>query len=236
MFKNYLKTAWRSIVRNKAFSLINITGLSIGIAASMLLFIVVKYELSYDTFQPNYDRIYRVVTQDKFDKDIIYNAGIPVAALEALRAEFPNIQFGALRTIYGSQVTVPSAGNETGNKFIQETGIFFFEPQLFNVLQYNWLAGGPSALNDPNNVVLDEKTATKYFGAWQQAMGKTITLDNAIPLKVNGVLKNVPANSDFPLSVQQQKQPVSTAPCCNSAINTMNLYEEILSKRIFCNR
>jgi putative ABC transport system permease protein len=201
MFKNYLKSAWRSIVRNKAFSLINITGLSIGIAASILLFIVVQYELSYDTFQPNYDRIHRVVTQDKFDKDITYNSGIPVAALEALRADFPNLQFGALRSIYGSQITIPSAGNETSNKFVQETGIFFFEPQLFNIFQYSWLAGSASVLNDPNNVVLDEKTATKYFGNWQQAMGKTITLDNAIPLKVNGILKNVPANTDFPLQV-----------------------------------
>lgn len=201
MFKNYLKTAWRSIVRNKAFSLINITGLSIGIAASMLLFVIVQYELSYDTFQPNYQRIYRVVTQDKFDKDITYNAGIPVPALEALRVEFPKIQFAALRSIYGSQVTVPSAGNATGNKFIQETGIFFLEPELFKVFNYNWLAGGPSALNDPGTAVLDEKTATKYFGNWQQAMGKTITLDNAIPLKVNGILKNVPANTDLPLEV-----------------------------------
>lgn len=201
MIKNYLKTAWRSIVRNKAFSLINITGLSIGIAASILLFIVVKYELSYDTFQPNYDRIHRVVTQDKFDKDLTYNAGIPVAALEALRADFPKIKFGAMRSIYGSQVTVPSAENATGKKFIQETGIFFYEPQLFNVFHYDWLAGDPSALDAPNNVVLDEKTATKYFGNWQQAMGKTITLDNAVPLKVNGILKNVPANTDFPLEV-----------------------------------
>lgn len=201
MFKNYLKTAWRSIVRNKAFSLINITGLSIGIAASILLFIVVQYELSYDTFQPNYDRIHRVVTQDKFDKDITYNSGIPVAALGALRADFPNIPFGAMRSIYGSQLTVPSAGNATGNKFIKETGIFFYDPALFKVFHYDWLAGDPSALDAPNNVVLDEKTATKYFGKWQQAMGKTITLDNAIPLKVNGILKNVPANTDFPLEV-----------------------------------
>lgn len=201
MFKNYLKTAWRSIVRNKAFSLINITGLSIGIASSLLLFIVVQYEMSYDTFQPNYKRIYRVVTQDKFENDITHNSGIPVAALKSLRAELPNMQFGGLRSIYGSQLTVPSAGNITGNKFIQETGIFFFEPQLFNVFHYNWLAGGPDALKDPNNVVLDEKTATKYFGNWQQAIGKTIVLDNAIPLKVNGILKNVPANTDLPLSV-----------------------------------
>lgn len=201
MFKNYLKTAWRSIVRNKAFSLINITGLSIGIAASILLFIVVQYELSYDTFQPNYNRIYRVVTEDKFENYTTYNAGIPVAALKALRTDLPGIQFGALRSIFGSQLTIPSPGNATGNQFIQETGIFFFEPQLFNIFHYDWLAGGANALKDPNNVVLDERTAVKYFGNWQQAVGKSIVLDNAITLKVSGILKNVPANSDLSLSV-----------------------------------
>jgi len=201
MLKNYLKTAWRSIVRNKAFSLINITGLSIGMAASLLVFIVVKYELSYDRFQPNYDRIYRVVTQDKFDKDNIYNSGIPVPALAALRNEFPHIQFAALRSLAGSQLTVPTATNETGNKFIQETGIYFMEPDMFNVFHYDWLAGSPASLKDPYNVVLDERTATKYFGNWEQAMGKTVQLDNAITLKVNGILKNTPFNTDLPLSV-----------------------------------
>src|SRR5262245_54487036 len=176
MLKNYLKTAWRSIVRNRAFSLINITGLSIGIAASLLLFIVVQYELSYDTFQPNYDRIYRVSTQDKFDGGLTYNAGIPVPALKALRAEFSNLQFGALQSAYGSQITVPSNKTATGEKFIEETGIFFMEPELFNVLQYKWLSGTPASLKDPNNVVLDEKTAIKYFGKWQDAIGKTVTL------------------------------------------------------------
>ena len=201
MFRNYLKTAWRSIVRNKAFSLINITGLSIGIAASLLLFIVVQYEMSYDTFQPNFKNIYRVVTQDKFEKDLARNSGIPIPALEALRAEMPQIKFGALHGMYSNQITVPVENNGPGNKFIEEKGIYFFEPQLFNIFHYSWLAGGPSALNAPNQVVLDEKTAAKYFGNWQQAMGKTVILDNAIPLKVTGVLKNVPANTDLPLSV-----------------------------------
>jgi len=201
MFKNYFKTAWRNIVRNKAFSLINITGLSIGMAASLLLFIVVEYEMSYDRFQPNHDRIYRVVTQDKFDKDITYNSGIPVAALKALRTDLPHIQFGALKSIYGSQVTIPSAGNASGDKFILKTGIFFIEPEIFNIFHYDWLAGGTDALKDPNNIVLDERTATTYFGNWQQAMGKTMVLDNAITLKVSGILKNAPANTDLPLSV-----------------------------------
>jgi putative ABC transport system permease protein len=201
MFKNYIKTAWRSLIRNKAFSLINITGLSIGIAASLLLFIVVQYEMSYDTFQPNYKNIYRVVSQEKFKKELTHNSGIPIPALEALRAELPRIKFGALHGMYGNQITVPAENNGPGNKFIEEKGIYFFEPQLFNIFHYSWLAGGPSALNAPNQVVLDEKTAAKYFGHWQQAMGKTVILDNVIPLKVNGILKNVPANTDLPLSV-----------------------------------
>src|SRR5688572_14289240 len=136
MFSNDLKTAWRNIVRNKVFSLINITGLSIGIAASLLLFIVVKYEMSYETFQPNYDRIYRVVTEDKFENDLTYNSGIPVPALAALRLEFPQIRFGAMYAMFGNQITVPSATNATGNKYIEETGMYFFEPRLFDIFQY----------------------------------------------------------------------------------------------------
>jgi predicted permease len=211
MLKNYLKTAWRSLVRNKAFSLINITGLSIGIAASLLLFIVVQYEMSYDKFQPNFDRIYRVVTQDKFEKELTRNAGIPIPALEALRAEMPQIKFGAIHGMYGNQITVP-VENGPGNKFIEKKGIYFFEPQLFSIFHYSWLAGGPDALNGPNNVVLDEKTATKYFGNWQQAMGRSVILDNALPLKVNGILKNVPANTDLPLSVLVSFETVRKHP------------------------
>jgi putative ABC transport system permease protein len=201
MLRTYLKTAWRSIVRNKSFSFINITGLAIGIAASLLLYIVVRYETSYDTFQKNYHRIYRIVTQDKFSDGITYNSGIPVPALKALRSEFPNLQFASVLAAYGHQVTVPSDGNAIGNKFIEETGLFFCEPQFFDVFQYNWLSGDAAVLSEPNSVVLSKKTAEKYFGNWQQATGKTILLGNALLLKVNGIIQDVPENSDFPLYV-----------------------------------
>ena len=90
-----LKAGWRNLWRNKSFSFINITGLAIGIAAALLLFIVVRYELSYDTFQKNYDNIYRVVTSDRFEDGLTYNAGIPVPALDALRVKFPQATFGS---------------------------------------------------------------------------------------------------------------------------------------------
>src|ERR1041385_2687422 len=103
MFRNYLKTAFRNLIRNKAYATINVAGLSIGIAACILLFIVVQYELSYEEFQPNYDRIYHVVTQDKYSDGIQYTPGIPFPALEAVRADFPQITTGALFSSYGSQ-------------------------------------------------------------------------------------------------------------------------------------
>src|SRR5215216_4259598 len=129
MFKNYFKIAFRNLTSRKGYAAINLGGLAVGIAACLLLFLVVNYELSYDKFQPNYKRIYRVVTQDKFSDGITYNPGIPVPALKALRLQMPNVLFGAIHSIYGSQVTVNSAAKAADNKkFTEERGLFFCEP------------------------------------------------------------------------------------------------------------
>ncbi len=106
MFKNYFKIAWRNLSKNKVYAAINISGLAIGLAACILLFIVVDYELSYDTFQPNYKSIYHVVTTDKYSDGLQYTAGIPYPALEAIRTTFPQITTGVLFANSGSQVTV----------------------------------------------------------------------------------------------------------------------------------
>src|SRR3990170_182953 len=106
MISNYFKIAIRNILRHKSYSAINIAGLSIGIAASLLLFLVIRYEYSYDTFQKNYHNIYHIVTEDKSkSSDIDRTIGNPFPNLEALRASFPSIKFGALFASYGSQIT-----------------------------------------------------------------------------------------------------------------------------------
>lgn len=212
-----LKLSWRNIIRNKVFSVINITGLATGIAAALLLFIVVRYEWSYDTFQKNYTNIYRVATQDKFEDGISYNPGIPIPALEALRVKFPQITFGALHAINGSQVTVPSA-NGNDKKFIEDKGIFFCDPAMFSVFNWRWIQGSAAVLKEPYTVVLSKQIAEKYFpqdaahGSAEQVVGKLIKLDNSITLKVSGVIENPPANTDFPMHILASMETVKKNP------------------------
>ncbi|MEP6926766.1 MAG: ABC transporter permease, partial [Ginsengibacter sp.] len=199
-----MKIALRNLLRNKAYAAINISGLAVGIASCILLFIIIRYELSYDKFQPASQNIYRVVTQDKFSDGISYGAGTPFPVPDALRVDIPQITTGVLYASYGSQVTVTgkdNANNSSQKKFIEPSGIFFADPQFFSVFHFEWLSGSPALLDEPNNTVLTKKMAEKYFGTWQNAVGKFIKLDNKLTLKVAGILQDVPANSDFTLGV-----------------------------------
>ncbi len=110
MIKNYIKIAWRNIIRRKGYSAINIAGLSVGIAACLLIFVVIKYELSFDTFQPNFKNIYRVVTTGESSPDgMAYNPGISGAGgYSVYGLDFPQATVAALNSSYGSQLTVPS--------------------------------------------------------------------------------------------------------------------------------
>ncbi len=199
MFKNYCKTAFRNLVRNKKFSLINVSGLAIGIASSLLIFIVVHYELSYDRFQKEYDHIYQVAIEDKYPDGTSYTPGTPYPALEALRAKFPRTTVGVLYSNYSAQLTVvgPDGSPSIEKRFIEETGVFFADKQYFDVFKTGWLAGSSDVLDQPNKIVLSKKTAEKYFGQWQEAEGKYIRLDNLNTLQVAGIIQDAPGNSDF---------------------------------------
>ncbi len=175
MIKNYIKIALRNIARHKAYAAINITGLAVGIAACLILFTVVKYELSYDTFQNNYSNTYRIVTQDDFAEGIEYTPGIPFPAVDAMRTTFPQYTTGVLFASYGSQVTVLGddlKGTTGEKKFIEETGFFFCDLQFFTIFKYTWLSGSPAVLSQPNVTVLTQKMADKYFGSQAAARDK----------------------------------------------------------------
>lgn len=205
MIKTYLRIAFRNLLRHRVYSLINISGLSIGIASCLLIFIVVNYELSYDKFQPNYERIYRLVSTGKrADGSMSYNPGVPVPAVEALKADFP--QFEKLVPVNtSSQTLVAVLGNNPNSevalskKFIEERISAFTYPEYFDIFQAKFLAGSAAVLREPESMILDKSSAEKYFGNWKTAMGQYLKIDNIMVLKVAGVIEDAPLNSDFPI-------------------------------------
>jgi len=200
MIKNYFNTARQYLSRNKSFTLINISGLAVGIAACLLIFLVLHFETSFDNFHKKKDSIYRVFTVSKTPQGITYNTGVPMPTAEGLRIDYPDLLVASIFKT-DKQITVPGNGKQVAEKFDEED-LFFAEPQFFDIFDFDWLSGDKStALAESNTAVLTQDEAEKYFGDWRLAIGKTIIYENKINLKITGVLKNIPVNSDFPLKV-----------------------------------
>ncbi len=204
MLKNYIKIALRSFARNKSNTVINVIGLAVGIAACLLIFLVINYELSFDSFHHDKNNIYRVASVRHSPQGNRYSSGAPFPVAEALRLDYPLIKEVAdIYQVKKAQIIV-SAENYTGykEKFIEEKGAFFCEPQFFDIFNFVWLAGSPAkSLAEPNTAILSKSTAEKYYGNWKAAVGRTIKFQNKYNVKVTGILDDVPAYSDFPLDV-----------------------------------
>jgi len=200
MLKNYFKTAIRSLLRQKGNAIINIAGLAVGFAAFLLIFLVVQYEQSFDNFHPKKDRIYRVVRVGKQATSRDYRTGVPVPVTATLRAELPQLaNVGAIIDDNNVQVIIPSKSSNDIKRFKEVSGLYFAEPQFFNIFNFGLADGNiQSAITEPNCVLLTKTTASKYFGDWKGAMGKTLKMDG-INVKVTGILNDIPANTDFPI-------------------------------------
>jgi putative ABC transport system permease protein len=218
MFRTYFKTAWRTLIRNKAYTAINISGLAIGIAGCLLIFVVVQFELSYDTFHNNYDRIYRIATAEHHkDGSVGRNPGIPCPAYDALKADFPQIEkVVPVEISSGNQVTVlgtdPNTDVAASKKFIEENNIAFTTPAYFEIFNVKWISGNAGALKDPGNVVLTKKHAGKYFTDYKNATGRFIKVDNSVLLKVSGIIEDAPLNSDMSMGMFISYESFKTNP------------------------
>ena len=201
MLRTLLLTTYRTLVRNREYSFINICGLGASIASCLLLFYIIMYELSYDTFHAHRDRIFRVTNETNRPEGMEYGMGIPRPLPDALRVDFPQLeQVATIFSIPDSQIDVFDAlGNQV--QYQEDRGVFFIEPQFFKMFSFVWLHGAPDVLNAPNVAVLTKSMAVKYFGDWRTSIGKTLEYRNTGLLKVVGVLEDVPMNSDFPLKV-----------------------------------
>src|SRR5215210_330294 len=187
MIKNYFKTAWRAISRHRAYSLINVLGLTLGIASCLIIFLVVKNELGYDNINRKARRTYRV-TLNALD----FNSNVSLAVAPAVRTDFPNLE--QITQVYFQQ----SAAVKVNQTLYNEKRFAFADQHLPAVFDYRWLAGDPTtALSAPNTVVLTESIAKKYFDK-EDAIGQVINLNNEFDLKVTGIIKDFPSNTHLP--------------------------------------
>lgn len=206
MIKNYFKIALRNLSRHQGFTVLNVLGLSVGVAASLLLFMVVRYELSFDKFHANYDRIYRVVRSQVYpsgQEDVSQGSPLPVAA--ALKTDIP--QFEKIVSVFGTldpQVTVLGTdpnSSDVSNKFIERNEGMMVGPEFFELFDFDWLVGSPEVLAQPNVVVLSRRYAKKYFQSYEKAVGQYVKINNITTMRVGGVLEDAPATTDFPLNL-----------------------------------
>ncbi|RYU97592.1 ABC transporter permease [Emticicia agri] len=203
MIRNYLKIAFRSLVRNKSYASINAIGLAVGIAACLLLFLIVQFESSFDNFHTKKERIYQVVSEFHYG-GISYGGGSPMPVPLAMRTDYPQLEKVAGIAETGAQVNIYDPKTQTiEKKFKDEGGMFYAEPEFFEMFDFPLISGNPKTmLSEPYTAILTQEMAEKFFGDWKSAIGKTFTRDNEKePYRVTGVLKNIPKNTDFPLKI-----------------------------------
>ncbi len=192
MFKNYVKIAWRNMLKNKAFSFINILGLSIGIAICFIIMLFVQDELSYDTFNVKANRTYRIAFKASINGGKILEANVmpPVAA--TLKKDYPEVE-EATRINEGGRPKVTYR-----NKTFKEGSLAWVDPDFFDVFTLPFIKGDPkTALTEPNTIVLTKEFADKYFGK-EEPLGKLLSVNNNTTLcKVTGVIDKIPANAHF---------------------------------------
>jgi putative ABC transport system permease protein len=191
MIRNYIKTAFRSLLKNKGFTAINVLGLALGLATCLLIVFYVFDELSYDQYNTKLNRIYRINNDIKFGGNENSYSESPAPTAAALKADFPEIeQVTRFRQRGGNQV-------KKGNLNIQEDNMVYADPAIFDVFTLPMIDGKPSAaLKETHSVVITEKIALKYFNS-TNAVGKVLTFNDTALYKVTGVIKNIPKQSHF---------------------------------------
>ena len=199
MFKNYLTIAIRNFWRHKVFSVINISGLSIGIAAALVIFMIVSYEFSFDKFEKDGDRIYRVTSDMHFPDQLIQISGVSGPLGPAVKRELPGIDAASSFFFYPDRVhvTVQATGNRA--VFKQQRDIIIADENYFSIIPYQWISGSASVLKEPFKVVLTESRAKAYFSFSDisKAVGQPITYNDSIQATVAGIVRDIDQPTEF---------------------------------------
>jgi len=183
MFKSQLRAAFRSILNQKYYSLINILGLAVGLAAFTLIALFVRHELSFDRYNEDANSIYRIVRDE-------YTCSPPPMA-PTLKAGIPEVQF-ASRFIVSNNILIG-----VGEDYFTEDEYFWTDNEFFKIFSFEFIQGDiETILNNPTDILISESIARKYFGN-NDPMGEALTISRNLEYSVAGVFKDLPANSHF---------------------------------------
>ena len=190
MFRNYLAAALRNLARNKLVSIINIAGLAIGFAAAILIGLYLHYQLTYESFLPGHDRVYRLsmtVTPTGSPPQISDSADFFIA--ERLKTDYPEIAMTARLAVQFTSV-------RRGEIEIPE-GIFFADPDFFRMMPFPTVAGDlATALDAPDGLVITRAIARRYFGD-ENPLGQTLEVNRSVPFRVLALIDDLPGNTHF---------------------------------------
>src|SRR6185369_10339609 len=196
MIKNYFKTAWRNLWKNKTFSFINIAGLSIGMAACLLILQYVSFELSFDQFNKNADDIYRVYNDRYQNGKLVQHGTITYSAIgKAMQDDFPDVINHTRVEPFSEEIIT------YGDKKIGDLDLLAVDNSFLSMFSYPVIAGDKlTGLQNPNSVILTETLARKIFDIkgndLEPLVGKTIVISrDSLPYKITGIMKDVPENS-----------------------------------------
>jgi putative ABC transport system permease protein len=204
MLKNYLKIAWRSLIKNKISSFINISGLAVGLAISILVMLVILNMISYDKFHTHLPNIHALMKSYKVNGEISAGTSVPGPLAAVIRNDIPEVKYIS-RFGNGGQGLIKS-----GEKAVYERTVYV-EPDYFRMMTFPAIAGNPvAALEQSGSVVITERTAKKLFGP-ENPIGKLIIYNNTYPLQVGAVIRDVPENSSerfdvvLPFTIYEQE-------------------------------
>ena len=204
MLKNYWRIAWRTLTRNKVYSGINILGLALGISGCLVLFLITSYEFSFDRNHPDGARIYRIVGDQQQASGESRFVNSPFEDVAGFETKIPGFEATAAVIGYGGKISIPQAGQqpkEFDNSIpgaYMHTAVFTW-PSYFSIFTYEWLAGSPNTLDQPNTVVLTQKRAKLYFGniPLHAMIGKIVLYDDSLLVRVTGIVRDWTGNTDL---------------------------------------
>lgn len=206
MVRHQILMAFRQFSRQKTFTLIHVAGLTLGIIACLLIYLVTAFEFSFDTFHPHKERIYRVVGEMRFSTgEIVHNNIVPSPAPAVMRQQIAGLETVAgFQLLEHAQVQIPQGSQPQQRVESRQprggTATILTSPEYFGIFPYQWLAGNPTtALAEPFQVVLTQQMAHRYFGAVpvEQVLGKKLIYNDSLRVTVTGVVKDWGGNTDF---------------------------------------